>query len=162
MSIILYPSASATGPTGATGPAGATGPTGTAGASGPTGATGPTSIIRTATWGISSGALTVPAIDVPVYMPISGTITQASILTEGGTGSCVTDIWKVAVGSYPPTVSNSICGGNYPSITSGTTLVKTSLTGWTTAISAGDTLMFHLTSTSTFTFITLQLLITNP
>ena len=96
-------------------------------------------------------------VDVPIYVRSACTLIEATILTQGGTGSCVVDIWKTPIGTYPPTSANSICGGNYPSITSGTTLVKTSLTGWTTAVSAGDTIMFHLTSSSTFTYITIQL-----
>ena len=118
---------------------------------------GLTTFTRSSTWQSSSGAVTVPAVDVPIYMRSACTLIEATILTQGGTGSCVVDIWKTPIGTYPPTSANSICGGNYPSITSGTTLVKTSLTGWTTAVSAGDTIMFHLTSSSTFTYITIQL-----
>jgi len=118
---------------------------------------GLTTFTRSSTWQSSSGAVTVPAVDVPIYMRSACTLIEATILTQGGTGSCVVDIWKTPIGTYPPTSANSICGGNYPSITSGTTLVKTSLAGWTTAVSAGDTIMFHLTSSSTFTYITIQL-----
>ena len=118
---------------------------------------GLTTFTRSSTWQSSSGAVTVPAVDVPIYVRSACTLIEATILTQGGTGSCVVDIWKTPIGTYPPTSANSICGGNYPSITSGTTLVKTSLTGWTTAVSAGDTIMFHLTSSSTFTYITIQL-----
>ena len=112
---------------------------------------------KAATWQSSSGAITTPIIDIPVYIPINCTITGVSILTQGGTGSCVTDIWKTPVGSYPPTNANSICGGNYPTISSGVTLVDTTLTSWTKSVSAGDTIMFHLTSSSVFTYITIQL-----
>jgi hypothetical protein len=118
---------------------------------------GLTTFTRSATWQSSSGAVTVPVVDVPIYMHSACTLIEATILTLGGTGSCVVDIWKTPIGTYPPTSGKSICGGNYPTITSGVTLVDTSLSGWTTAVSAGDTIMFHLTSSSTFTYITIQL-----
>lgn len=115
---------------------------------------------RMATWGTASGAVLTPATDVPLYIPFASTINQVSILTQGGSGSCAIDIWKTPIGSYPPTSGNSICAGNYVSISSATTVVKTTLTGWTTSVNAGDTLLVHLISTSTFTLINAQIVLT--
>jgi len=116
---------------------------------------------RGASWaGPSNGAVALPIPDIPVFCPVGGTITRVTVLTRGGTGSCVIDIWKIAYGSYPPTVSNSITASAKPTISSGIKYQDAVLTGWTKTITAGDTLMFNLTSTSTFTFITIILEIT--
>lgn len=110
-----------------------------------------------ATWLKGSGAVSVPVNDVAWYAKSARTITGVTVLTQGGNGSCVIDIWKKAIGSYPPTVSDSICASAKPTISGAKTYVDTTLTGWTTTVNAGDTLQFHLESTSTFTYIAIQL-----
>lgn len=105
----------------------------------------------------SGGAVATPTNDVPRVIPIDCTLTDVKILTRGGPGSCSIDIWKLPFGSYPPTVANSITGGSPPAISSGNTFEDSTLTGWTTDISAGDVLLFHLNSSGTFTFIAIQL-----
>lgn len=109
-----------------------------------------------ATW-VSSTALVAPINYVPVYIKRARTIVGVSLLTLGGSGSCVVDIWKIPVGSYPPTGANSICASSKPTISGGVTYVDTTLTGWTTSVAAGDTLVFTLSSTSTFTLIAASL-----
>jgi hypothetical protein len=160
------------GPSG--GPVGPTGPTGPAGASGAPGAAVyltlseedpqpsflpmavPVVTVRGAAFVASSGAVVAPVTDVAIIYTKAQTISRITIMTDGGPGSCVVDIWKAPIGSYPPTSANSICGGSPPTISSGTTYDNSTLTGFTTSISAGDVLMFHLTSTSTFTSIIIQ------
>lgn len=109
------------------------------------------------TWVSSTGALTAAVNDIPIYFKRARTIVGVSLVTLGGVGSCVVDIWKVAVGSYPPVVGNSICASAKPTIAAGRTYVDTTLTGWTTAVAAGDTMMLHVQSTSTFTLIAIKL-----
>lgn len=115
-----------------------------------------------ATFGNNVSALAVPVNDVPIYIRRARTIVGVSILTRGGTGSCVVDIWKAAYGSYPPTAANSICASAKPTISSSIKYLDTTLTGWTTAVAAGDTLIFSLTSTSTFTLVSISLHFTEP
>jgi hypothetical protein len=110
-----------------------------------------------ATWVRAIGAIETPAKDAVVYLPNACTIVGVSLLTIGGPGSCVADIWKKSVGSYPPSVSDSICASAKPTIASGRTYVDTTLTGWTVDVDAGDVLTFHLDSSSTFTAIYLSL-----
>ncbi len=83
----------------------------------------------------------------------TGVIKQVEIVTKGGAGSVQFDIWKVPFASYPPLVANTICGANYPTITAGTTMIDTTLTSWTTAVTKGDVLLFHPRSISTFTAV---------
>lgn len=106
---------------------------------------------------VSGSALSVPVNDVPVRIPIACTITKVTVLTLGGTGSCVVDIWKDTYAAYPPVVADSICAAAKPTISSGIKYEDSTLTGWTTAVAAGDVLMFHLESTSTFTVIAISL-----
>ena len=110
-----------------------------------------------ASWVKRSGAILLPVNNVPWYSKIARTITGVSILTLGGSGSCVVDIWKRPVGTYPPVVGDSICASAKPTISGGVTYTDVALTGWTTAIAAGDTLLFHLESNSIFTFVGVQL-----
>lgn len=113
-------------------------------------------LARACTW-VSSVALSVPVNAVPFYVTKAAIIKGVVILTHGGNGACVVDIQKAAFASYPPTTS--ICGGNKPTISGAKTLLDTTLTSWTTAISAGDVLLFKLDSTSTFTAIFISLLL---
>lgn len=110
-----------------------------------------------AAWVASSGAVTVPTVDVPRVVPYNCTLKEVNIVTRGGPGSCTVDIWKAPIGSYPPTVANSITGGTPPAISSANTYTNTTLTGWTTAFSLDDVLMFHISASTTFTFVSIQL-----
>lgn len=87
----------------------------------------------------------------------AGTILGVTLATQGGPGSCVVDIWKTSFGSFPPTVANTICASDLPTISGGSTYNDTALTGWTTSYSAGDWIAFSLKSTSVFTYILCEL-----
>lgn len=117
--------------------------------------------VRGGTWVGSGGAAIVAGSvnDFNIYCPTSCRILQAVVLTAGGTGSCQVDVWKKTVSSYPPTDPNSITASDPIAITSGVTLVKTSFTGWTLDVTAGDVLTFHLDSSSTFTSIEVLLVL---
>jgi hypothetical protein len=95
--------------------------------------------------------------DVAVYCPSAGTITKVTVLTRGGTGSCVIDIWKDTYANFPPTVLDTITASAKPTISSATKYQDSTLTGWNTTISGGDVLMFHVDSTSVFTFLEIVL-----
>lgn len=123
------------------------------------GAAGSPSATQKATWVRGGGlALETPVVDVDVYCPVDQTITGIVIMTQGGNGSCVVDIWKTALGTFPPTSANTICGSSKPEISSGATYLDTTLTGWTVSISAGEMLRFHLESTDIFNVVAVTLL----
>ena len=106
-----------------------------------------------ANW-VSSSAIVASSTNVVyVQCPVAGTITATQVVTSGGPGSCVIDVWKAAFASFPPTSANSITASHKPTISAGNTYSDSTLTGWTTAINAGDVLAFSLTSASTFTQI---------
>lgn len=143
---------------GATGPTGPTGPTGATGATGATGPAGAAHIMRGAAF-VSSTVLTTSVPAVAVYIENACTITKVVILGDA-TGSCTVGIKKVAVASYTgPSSGSSIVASDPPTVTSDEQAVKTSFTGWTTSIDAGDVLIISLTSVTTFKRLSVQIFI---
>lgn len=110
-----------------------------------------------AAWAATSGAVATPTVDVARVIPYNCTLKEVIIVTRGGPGSCTIDIWKRPIGSYPPVVGDSIVGGSLPAIVAGNVYQNSTMTGWTTSFSLNDVLMFHLTVSSTFTFVSIQL-----
>jgi Collagen triple helix repeat (20 copies) len=166
--------AGATGATGATGSAGAPGAQGTAGPivdfavdgeEGPSGPPGQNASAlvqqRGANWSAINGIQQSGAIDVPIIIAEDCFITDISILTEGGVGSCAIDMWTCPFASFPPTVANTIVSGSsYPSISASsggyrTTNPSSILTN--VNLSKGTCVVFHLRSSSVFTNITIMM-----
>lgn len=114
---------------------------------------------RGASWSGAGAAITTSTDTVFVECPVAGTITQVTVLTAGGPGSCVIDIWKDSYSLFPPTVADTITASAKPTISSAVKYQDTTLTGWTTAVAAGDVLAFHIDSVSTFTYITISVVI---
>jgi len=121
-----------------------------------------TTAIKTTALGISldgGGSALSTGIVADLYVPFACTITAVTMLADQ-TGSIVVDIWKVAYGSYPATISNTITASDLPTISSAVKSQDTTLTGWTTSISAGDTLRFNINSVSSITRLVLELTVT--
>lgn len=113
---------------------------------------------RGATWVRPENPIETPVNDVLVLIPDNATITGVSILTIGGPGNCTVDIYVADPGvSYPPGPGDSITGGSPPEITAGEYLYDTTLTGWTTTINAGDVVLFKLSASTNFTYVSVTL-----
>lgn len=110
-----------------------------------------------ATWVRGNGAIATPVNDVAVFIPSDQTVVGVSVLTAGGSGSCVVDIRRTPIGTYPPGPGDSICGSAKPTIISGLTYRDTTLSGWSVSIQASDCLVFSLESASAFTAIFIKL-----
>jgi hypothetical protein len=67
------------------------------------------------------------------------------------------DIWKDTYANYPPTSADSITGSAAVSITDNVKNQSSTLTGWTTAITADDILRFNVSSVATITRFTITL-----
>lgn len=93
-----------------------------------------------------------------VTIPFAGTITGWNITVD--TGTCTFDIWKVGTGTAIPTDANSITSAAQPAIASGTAIHSTTLTNWTTAITANDIVGFNLDAVATATKISLVVEVT--
>jgi hypothetical protein len=114
-------------------------------------------ITRGGTYVSGSGAVMAPGNDIFFLIDQTMVLERVTILTTGGTGSCVVDLRKTPVGSFPPTGANSICGGTLPTITAGTTYDDSTLTGFTILMQQGDVFGIHLSSSSVFTSVMVQL-----
>ena len=99
-----------------------------------------------------------------VACPFTGTITGARLLSSDGSGpatsgSIVIDVWKDTYANYPPTVADTITASAKPTITTATKSDDTTLTGWTTSVTAGDVFGFNVDSVTSLIRVTLQLTI---
>lgn len=92
-------------------------------------------------------------------IPFDCTINRVSMMADQS-GSAVVDIWKDTWGNFPPTNADSITASAVPTITSATNSQDTTLTGWTTTISAGDVLRYNVDSATTITRLTVSLKVT--
>lgn len=83
-------------------------------------------------------------------VPYDCDITKVTLLADQA-GSIVIDIWKDAYANFPPTVADTITAAAKPTISAATKAQDETLTGWTTALSAGDILRFNVDSAATVT-----------
>lgn len=92
-------------------------------------------------------------------VPFNCTINRATLLADQS-GSVVVDIFKDTYANYPPVVGDKITASAPPTITTATKSQDSTLTGWTTSITAGDVLGFNVNSATTITRVTLALKVT--
>lgn len=88
-----------------------------------------------------------------IVVPFSGTIDRWDIVADVS-GSAVIDVWKAA-GAIPVN-ANSIAGSEKPTLTAQQLNNDTTLTTWTTAVTAGDVFGFELESVTTCTRLTVE------
>ena len=106
------------------------------------------------------GAALTPGVKGFLEVPFACTITAVTLLSTDPAvlnGSIVVDIWKDTYANYPPVVGDSITGSAKPTIAGATKSRSTTLTGWTTAIAAGDILGFKIDSVTTLQRVLLSL-----
>lgn len=94
-----------------------------------------------------------------IEIPFACTINQVTTLANQS-GSIVVDIWKDTYANYPPTVADTITSSAKPTLSSATKAQDSTLTGWTTSVSAGDILGFNVDSATTVTRVTIALKLT--
>lgn len=71
---------------------------------------------------------------------------QSVTLLADQSGSIAVDIWKDTYANFAPTDADSITASAVPTITAATKSQDSTLTGWTTTITAGDILRFNVDS----------------
>lgn len=106
-----------------------------------------------------AGSAITTGIKADLFIDFACTITQVTLLADQS-GSIVIDVWKDAYANYPPTIADSITAAAKPTISSADKSQDSTLTGWTTAISAGDSLRFNVDSVATITRVVLALKVT--
>lgn len=80
-----------------------------------------------------------------LYIPFGFEITGFTLLA-GIAASIVIDVRVADFASFPPQASDSICGGNPPSLVSADKRIDTTLAGWETEIPSGSTIRFVVVS----------------
>lgn len=109
---------------------------------------------------IDGGGATLPT-GVKVDIPISFACTINSVtLVADEVGSIQIDVWKTPLAGFPPTVSNSICATDLPTLTAAQASTDATLTGWTTSILPGDVLRISVNSVTAIKRVTCSLQIT--
>jgi hypothetical protein len=91
-----------------------------------------------------------------VVIPYDMTITSWTLLGNQD-GDIVISLWKSTYETFPPNLSGSITGSQKPTLDSADKAQSTSLTGWTTTITAGDIIRFNVDSCSGITRATLTI-----
>jgi len=130
-----------TGPTGLTGTTGPTGPMGLTGPQGDLGATGPTGPQGTLgetifTFDGGGDFITINSISYK-RIPVNSTIVGWSIEAKGTNPAITMDILKISSGSILPTAS--ITASAIPALSGSNNAIKSStLTSWTTSMTAND------------------------
>ena len=92
-------------------------------------------------------------------IPFAYTIEQVTMLADQS-GSIVVDIWKDNYANFPPTNDDSITASAVPTITTAQKSQDATLTGWTTAIAAGDILAFNVDSCTDIERVMISLKVT--
>jgi hypothetical protein len=98
-----------------------------------------------------------------VMVPYTGTITKSTLIsTDASVTSCsiVFDVWKDTYANYAPTVADTITASAKPTLSSAIKAQDSTLTGWTTSVTAGDILGFNVDSVTSCTRVTLMLTVT--
>jgi len=89
-------------------------------------------------------------------IPFDCVIIGIKLMSDVSTNTVV-DIWKDTYANFPPTDADSITASATPTLTAATKYSDTTLTGWTTTITAGDWIRFNIDSNSAATWLTIQL-----
>lgn len=89
-------------------------------------------------------------------VPWDATITGWTILCSGAANAQV-DVWVDSLVNFPPDITDSITGGNAPTISGQAAEQETNLTGWETVLVAGTVVRFVLSSVSSVSRLTLIL-----
>lgn len=88
-----------------------------------------------------------------VYFTVGYACTISSWNISVDAGTATIDVWKIATGTAIPTVSNTITASALPAISSGTSIHSSTLTGWTTSVTANDIFGIQLKTVATAKFV---------
>lgn len=130
--------------------------------SGPQGPAGPAGVAGTSviTFFIDGGGSIISSgVKGDLDIPFACTINSVTLLADQ-VSSVVVDIWKNTYANFPPVVGNSIVASAPPTLSSATKSQDATLTGWTTALAAGDILRFNVNSATSLTRLTVALFVT--
>lgn len=105
------------------------------------------------------GSAITTGIKGDLQIPFACTINSWTIMADQS-GSIVIDVWKDTFANYPPTGADSVTGSAKPTLSAAQAATSSTLTGWTTSISANDIIRYNVDSASTVTRVTISLTVT--
>lgn len=105
------------------------------------------------------GAPVTTGLKGTIAVPFACTITSWTLMADVN-GSVTLDLWKSDFAAYPPSAAQSITGPAKPAISSDVKAFSSTLTGWATAIAAGDILAFHVDAVTGLSRLSVSLAIT--
>lgn len=104
----------------------------------------------------NGGVALLASTKADVYVPFACTIQEWTILADVS-GSIVLDLWMDTYANYPPTVADTITAAAKPTVTTAVKGQSSTLTGWTTAVPAGDSIRVNVDSITSITRAVLTL-----
>lgn len=125
-----------------------------------TGATGPSQTLGIEFVIDGQGAVIGTGLKAWIEVPFNCTITESTLLADQ-VGSVVVDVWRTTYANYlpgtHPVAADKLTASAPPTISSASKAQDTTLSGWTTALNAGDILAVNVNSAATITKVTLSL-----
>lgn len=103
-----------------------------------------------------NGAVISTGVAGDIEVPFDCTII-AGRLFANQSGSIEIDVWRDTYANFPPTVADSIVASAPLTITSAQNSQDTTLTGWTTSLTAGDILRYNVNSVTSIQRVTVSL-----
>jgi hypothetical protein len=94
------------------------------------------------------GAAITTGVKCDFHADFAFTITGWTVLLDQS-GSIVVDVWKDTYANYPPTGADTIAGTEKPTVAAATKGQDATLTSFSGAVAAGDTLRFNVDSATT-------------
>lgn len=94
-----------------------------------------------------------------IPVPFTGTITNIKVFADVATTTTL-DLWMDDFASYPPTVADTITASAKPALTADLTYTDSTLTGWTTAVTAGDVIKINVDSNDLATWLVVAITFT--
>ena len=91
-------------------------------------------------------------------IPYACTIQRVTTLADQS-GSIVVDLWVDTYANFAPTDVDSITASAPPTLSTAQAAQDSTLTGWTTSLSAGDIIAYNVDSASTVTRVTISLVV---
>lgn len=89
-----------------------------------------------------------------IQVPFPCVIKSWSLVADQS-GNCVIDVWKDSFTNFPPVDADSITASAPPTLSSNNRNTNSTMTGWTTTISADDFLRYNVDSAAGVTRVTL-------
>lgn len=102
------------------------------------------------------GAVLTTGVKGDLEVPFACTIVAVTALADQA-GSAVVDVWKDTYANFPPVDADSITASAPVTLSAAAKSRNVTLTGWTTAIAAGDVLRFNVDSAATITKLTISI-----